>query len=252
MLTAYFDESYNQLSEKRPNDPLLFTVGCCLSTVEEWRKLGVRWKSELKRKPRIPFFHMTDYESRHRYFSDWSNVMRVKRLQRFHQIMKDHIKYHFSGTVNRADIDTIFSKRKGKQPLLDYYFFGTVVCMDAISTWCEKNQYDKPIHYVFAHLDKQGSYFDEWFAHCLNTPELRKRYRLASMWARGIMKDVPQLQAADILAYEMNKRAVNEFGEGKNFVRKSLDNLNFENCDSLYYGIDEIRAVADDINQETK
>ena len=37
---------------------------------------------------------------------------------------------------------------------------------------------------------------------------------------------VTQLQAADIIAYEVNKRAANYIGEAENFMRKSFDNLN--------------------------
>lgn len=39
------------------------------------------------------------------------------------------------------------------------------------------------------------------------------------------MKEVVQLQAADVIAYELNKRAVNSVTGGRQFVRKSLDNL---------------------------
>jgi hypothetical protein len=39
------------------------------------------------------------------------------------------------------------------------------------------------------------------------------------------MRDVVQLQAADIIAYELNKRTVNEIGINPRFVRLSLDNL---------------------------
>ena len=62
------------------------------------------------------------------------------------------------------------------------------------------------------------------------------------------MKEVPQLQAADIIAYEFNKRAVNEISPDENYIRKSLDNLDFEgNCTPLYYGVGQVISIMEDM-----
>jgi hypothetical protein len=45
------------------------------------------------------------------------------------------------------------------------------------------------------------------------------------MWSKGLMREVSQLQAADIAAYELNKRAVNHISFKPQFIRKSLNNL---------------------------
>jgi hypothetical protein len=63
------------------------------------------------------------------------------------------------------------------------------------------------------------------FGEVLASSDLKRRYRTRDRWVKGIMKDVVPLQAADILAYELNKRAVNSVGAGVQRVRKSLDNL---------------------------
>jgi len=39
------------------------------------------------------------------------------------------------------------------------------------------------------------------------------------------MRDFSPLQAADIIAYEMNKRVVNHVSIKPNFIRRSLNNL---------------------------
>jgi len=247
VLVAYFDESYNQRSINNLADPLVYTVGCCLSTKEQWLKYRVRWQSALKQ-AKIKHFHMTDFEAGKGDYASWSKLVAIERLKRFHSIMNDHIMFNCASVVNCADFDTFTSKkvkRRKKQPKLDYYSFDVIVCMDAIGNWCTKNNYNEPINYVFAHLDKQGSFLDEWFAYCSSNPVLKKRYRLSSVWAKGLMRDVPELQAPDIVAYEMNKRAANEYGRAEKFTRKSLANLNFDydKIEPLYYSMDEIKSI---------
>jgi len=80
-------------------------------------------------------------------------------------------------------------------------------------------------YYVFAELTGQGNELDRVFRRVLKTPASKKFLRLTGMWSKGLMRDVSQLQAADIVAYELNKRVVNHVGTSPKFVRQSLDNL---------------------------
>ncbi len=100
---------------------------------------------------------------------------------------------------------------------------------------------DEPRHYVFADLEKQGGALDPMFRYMLSSAELTKKYRLSGMWTKGIMSKVTQLQASDIVAYEINKRAANLMGEGKKFIRRLLQNMNlYKNFAPLYFGAVEI------------
>jgi hypothetical protein len=83
------------------------------------------------------------------------------------------------------------------------------------------------------------------FGMLLAEPEGRRQYRLNGTWTKGFPWDVVQLQAADIIAYEINKRAVNEYSEGVKFTRKSLHNLNldYEKFEPIYWGKEELKSL---------
>jgi hypothetical protein len=73
MLVAYLDESYNHPTIKEPNPPLVYTVGCWLSSVEKWQRFRKQWKAELKNRG-LDFFHMSRFESRIGEYEDWSTA----------------------------------------------------------------------------------------------------------------------------------------------------------------------------------
>jgi hypothetical protein len=244
VLTAYFDESYNQPKDSNKGEHLIYAVGCCLSTKEQWTKFNVKWKSALEAEPKIDYFHMCDFEFGAPPYTDWSDSVRKERLQRFHTILKEHTIFNCASVVSRDDFDTVPIKRY-KLPNFDYYTFNVIVCMDEIASWCRKNNHNEPIRYFFSHIVKQGAYLDEWFSYCLRHPELKKRYRMFESWSKGLMKDVPPLQAADIIAYEMNKRAANEYGKTKQYFRPELDSLNLppDRFNALFYGKEELHDI---------
>ena len=252
MFTAYFDESYNVRTEKNPDDPLVYTVAACISTVDEWRKFRVRWRAALNQKPKLDFFHMTDFEGRFGEFAKLGKADGLERLERFHSIMRDHVKFSVSISLDKEGFDEVLSQYqigRTKRVWPDYYLFGVIAAGRVIQGWADREKVDGPIQYIFAHLDKQGPTLDRWFSHALNDPEVRSALRLASTWGKALMKDEPALQAADIVAYEFSKRAVNEYGPKDNRVRKSLQNLRFtyDKVEPLYYDKERIRALMENI-----
>jgi hypothetical protein len=244
VLTAYFDESYNQHTAKNPDDPLLYTVGCWVSTFGQWKKFNRKWRSEI-RTAGVDWFHMSEYESRHGDYAAWSDLKRIGVLKRLHRIIKDHTIKGVTVSVNCAHFDeviknTSWKKTFGKTP----YGFDVRMGLKFIAEWADDNNIQEPINYVFAELKGQGNELDEIFRVCLKNPPVKKWMRLTGMWTKGFMRDVSQLQSADIVAYELNKRAVNEISGNKKFVRKSLENLAAgiyeKRLAPLYFGRDEL------------
>jgi hypothetical protein len=224
VLTAYLDESYNQHTPKNPNDPLCYTVGCWLSSFEQWKKFNKEWRREIGN-ARIDWFHMSEYESRLNEYEDWSNVKRIGVLKRLHRIIKDHTLCGVTLSVNCADYDTLITGDLVRAFGKSYYAFNVRMIMKDLAEWCDANNHPGPIHYVFAELQGQGNELDKIFREALREPRMKSWLRLSGMWSKGLMRDVTQLQAADIVAYEINKRAVNYVSAKPQFVRKSLDNL---------------------------
>lgn len=242
MLTAYFDESYNQRTAKNPNTPLFYTVACWLSTVEQWKKFGKKWTAILHGVG-IQNFHMKDYESRQKEYKDWPNAKRIKVLQQLHSAIKQHKVYGCSITVNCNAYDVqvkpllMYRKHLG----MSYYGFCVQRCIMEMNEWCDKKQYPGPIQYMFAELQKQAGALDRIFVEQLRDQELKGKYRLSGTWTKALAACVPQLQAADIIAYEANKWAVEYMNKGEPVMRKSLENLRLINdFDHYYFGSYEI------------
>jgi len=238
VLEAYFDESYNHRTKAKPNEPLVGTIACWLSTVELWKKFNKRWRRALLELG-IESFHMKDYEARQGIFGTWQNKERIERLRQLHRIMKDQTIYGCSMSVNVDDYERKilsepeFARYFGKS----WYAYGIRGCIKQLAVWCDLSSYESAdsIAYVFGEFPKQGAELDRLFKEMLGTPVEKKRYRVSATWTKGVMKEVVQLQAADVIAYELNKRAVNSISGGPQFVRKSLDNLRLSKNFSAEY-----------------
>lgn len=227
MLIAYLDESYNHRTEKNPNDPLIYTVACCVSTRERWSRFSKQWKSAL-RSMGLDHFHMTHFENRKGDYEHWGDLTRHAFFRRLKIIIKENVLYTTTLSVNCADYDELIKGEMRTEWGKTYYGFDVRLILKHLGEWADETGYQGTIHYVFAELNKQGSELDRIFRLCLSRPDVRERYRLHGMWTKGLMRDVVQLQAADVFAYELNKRAVNHFGTGKKTVRKTLDLFQYE------------------------
>ena len=174
VLYAYFDESYNHPNSKRPNDPLIYTVACYLSPVEQWKKFGRKWKDVLA-EAGIEAFHMNRYENRIGEYADWSESKRIKVLQDLHKIIGQHTIYSSAFVADRVAFDEIVTAEarrvfSARSP----YAFNAFSCMSEINYWCDQHGYKDSIHYVFPHLDKQGGDLDEFFNRALKNDQLKK------------------------------------------------------------------------------
>jgi hypothetical protein len=228
MLEAYFDESYNHRTRERPDDPLVGTIACWVSTSGLWKKFAKRWRRALTNFA-IESFHMKDYEARQGGYRTWNNEERVERLKQLHRIMRDQAVYGCSISINLEDYERkILSEREFARYFgRSWYAYGVRGCIKQLAVWCDKSSYKSPgpIRYVFGEYPKQAGELDRLFNEMLNTPIEKQRYRVSCSWTKAVMKDTAPLQAADVIAYELNKRAVNSISGGRQFVRKSLDNL---------------------------
>jgi hypothetical protein len=253
VLHAYFDESYNHRTERNPYDPLLYTVACWLAPVSQWKKFEKQWGSAL-RSVALEDFHMKEYEGRRGDYEGWPNIRRVNFLKRLHRIIKDHVIFGCSYTLDRSAFDALVDENwKSAFGTKSCYGFAVFSCLDELSRWCDRNGYeDEKIHHVFAHMQKQGSDLDAIFNALLKEPALKQSVKLTGMWSKGLAKDVPQLQAADILAYEINKQAINTFGTGTREIRKSLQNLHLYSRGKFhagYYGREQLAQMMVDLKR---
>src|SRR5258706_10341949 len=110
MLTAYFDESYNHAHPKRPDEPLIYSVGCWLSTDEKWERFAKRWK-QILHQAGVDHFHMSKFESRLPPYNTWSNLKRISVQQKLWKTVFDNTLFGSVPMVHRADWDSMIKRR---------------------------------------------------------------------------------------------------------------------------------------------
>ena len=256
VLKAYFDESYNQPNPKRPNEPLLYTVGCWLSTAEKWSKFDKRWKRILE-DAGIEYFHASTFESRFPPYDGWSDTKRLRVQQDLLRAISDYTIFGSAPMVHRGDWEKFIEKRPalrdafGRTP----YGFDVMAAIGMVTDWCNRNDYSGPVRYIFAELKGQGNVLDFIFKTLLENREIRERYRLDGTWSKGLMRLIRPLQAADIIAYEFNKRAANHMSPDRKTIRGTLRYLNQRglsdaNVDPIYFGKTELHTWGNDVVKE--
>lgn len=196
MIWAYHDES----GEYDTSGKLLnLTMGCCVSPIEKWRVLEAGWKAVLK-EHHLSDFHMTDFEAwRPPFDFKLDNGERDKAkhnllLNSLIDLMIENI----DGIHGYASTSIL---RDGDNAHREYYedcIIGSVA--NAVhQTW---EAYHKPVNMVF---DRQN-HFPEIgvrdYVAFYDFGEAKERIRSCTI---GKSDEIPALQAADILAFEMSK-----------------------------------------------
>jgi len=146
VLYAYFDESYNQPTAKRPNDPLVYTVAAYLAPCVQWKKFGRKWKSALRQIDlEDEGFHMNKYENRIGVYADWSDLKRIGVIKRLHRIIKDHVVYSCAFSIDSVAFgELVPPELKRDVYAKSCYAFDAFCCMTELSSWCEKMAIQSP------------------------------------------------------------------------------------------------------------
>jgi hypothetical protein len=229
MLTVYFDESYNHLTDKEPKIPLVYTVGGYLSTVQQWIAFESEW-SEVLKKENIPYFHMADFESGFSYYKGWSKEKRIRFLQKLHEIIHKYVLKGFVASIVLSDYDKLTAEQK-EIVFGEPHMCALFTCMKKIVTMCDDLNLYEPIAFVFENSAYNGQIID---AFDKIPDDEKQRYRVGTVSFAG--KEVVPLQASDILSYEVMKglvRIVDENNSRK--PRASILNLAAPRIDEWYY-----------------
>lgn len=141
---AYFDESYTH-----PPAPLVYSIGCYVSSGTQWKKFQKEWKRALT-EAGIEYFHMVDFQACKPPYDVWSKQKRVSFLKILHKIIHGRVQRSFTTTVIIEDYNRLTEEQKRA--------FGTphtcsaINCMKHIADWCEESNYDMAMAYVLTRL----------------------------------------------------------------------------------------------------
>ena len=210
-------------------------MACWFADDAGWKNFDKEWRKAM-RSAGVSSFHMKDFESRYGPYEDWPNIKRVGVITRLNRIIRQHRIYGCSFSADREAFNELVTPDVTKAfAAKTVYGFGAFSCMEQLAEWRSQNGFDGPTRYLFAKLNKQGGDLDRMFTYGLKHDGMKKRYGIVRTWEKELANKVPGLQAADILAYEVNKRVVNMFGFGEQVVRKSLLSMRLT-VGGRYYG----------------
>jgi hypothetical protein len=213
MFTGYFDESGTHASSP------VVCVGGCVSTAEQWSLFQREW-NEVLAEAGVEVFHMSEFESRRGPYKDWDNEKRRYVQAKLLKIIQDRVKVGIAVSVVRSDYDKVMTP--GRRYTHDGpYAFCASMCFMYTAAWAEDKGYDQSIPYVFEDGVLERKELRDQFENAYKNARARQYYRLKSLtW--GDKKEYVQLQAADILVYEIYKQTLRSIGVESRPPRTSM------------------------------
>jgi hypothetical protein len=225
---AFIDESI-----QTRHGSTMVAVTAYVATFERWLKLEEEWRAILrrfrvpldgKRDHREPFFHMTDFIARKKQFqNDWSDEKRDRFIELLTTTASEHTILGAGCGVlvdeyERAMPDDIRSRWR------DPYFF-CVWAVLSILMGVERHYrvtLPKPIWCLFDRKQKAQKFAGEIF---YTLKRLKDKNAVLREMAFGSMPETPQLQAADLLVYEVCRHRLEAEYNPSAGIRKSMDKL---------------------------
>jgi Protein of unknown function (DUF3800) len=241
MIAAYFDDSGTD-----PKHPAL-VIGGCVATVENWIDFQGEWQEALVQYG-LNHFHMTDFDNKWGDFAldKLPQEKRIPLQSRLLDILKRRIQAIVVVSTNKHDYKSV-QDRYG----CTVYAYTAFQCLSGIQAWADEVHYEGPIAYFFDQgggskaLGGKGS-LDQLRDSIVKDPVLGQRFRMRSVksWDYGYAKQMPPLQAADLVAYEAWKDLQNDFfSKTKTHWRTSAGKLiMMERVYQAYFGKDEFVA----------
>jgi uncharacterized protein DUF3800 len=235
MFTVYCDESGTHA------DSGATVVACYVGHAKQWQAFGREWRVLLDSEE-IKILHRTDLENFRGEFKGWTDERRIDFLRRAHQIIRTRTVCGFAYAVAKRDFERVMDRQIDKA-LGGIYGWCVQDCMVAVAQWAKRTGKSDPINYVLEDVDDIEGVCG-LFSFVTKHSEYREQY-LVGTWSFASKKCVIQLQAADLLAYEVYKDAVNNVVNNRRILRKSARDL-IRACDRInFWDEAKLRAYLD-------
>jgi hypothetical protein len=215
MLTIYMDDSGSG-----PTQGYAVAAGW-IAKMPAWKLFDKDWaKVTGTESHKIECLHTADFVSGYKDFKDWGDLdKKAATLKKLRAIIKKRALKGFGFCVIKKDFDELVPDQLRSQGFQNHYTYAIRRILGIIHHWRgELNLLDEPIEYVFDYMDKRdprrreiervfdssGAEEDNFTSYGIHKePIFRSR------------KDVPVLQAADLLAWTMYQAMLNEVGKEK-------------------------------------
>ena len=192
MLICHMDESGSQST---------FTMACAISDDRKWLRLDKEWKKALD-EFHVPYLHMRELIARKGPYTDWPQYRVDSFVRRFIWIFKSHVMGWCANTVIIRDFYEVV-KTDRKKKLRNPYYHAFKTCISGALVFARDQSCADSVSFV---LDRGGAsearlaYYLALFKQIEGLPRERLGVLLFGNDERN-----NALQAADLLAYEVQK-----------------------------------------------
>lgn len=207
MMHAYFDESGTH-----SKDAILWVAGY-LFEADQCLRFEREWSARLAESG-ISIFHAVDCAHRNKEFESKSREDCDALLIDLIELIRKYAALQVTCAISQRWFDAL-RPTTWKAIYGDAYALGATICLQSISSWCNDNAYFGRIAYFFEENKEGQSSASRFMDFVTSHPALKTLYRHHSHIFMAKPDAVP-LQAADLLAWEMNKEMV----EAQNTPRK--------------------------------
>ncbi|MFZ0478233.1 MAG: DUF3800 domain-containing protein [Terriglobales bacterium] len=198
-VTAYLDESKSDS---------WFVLGGLVSTASSWKRFSREWEKVLQ-EYKVPYLHMKEFAFSRGPFEGWKESQRRSLLSRLLFLIKSPREpiSSFSCDFEHLVFDEIFPPKFQAQQ--NHYVFALQSCISGITLHCERHTPLSQGEHVVLVFDQNAQFSPralEAFNGYKTNPFLSENERgLVGSLSFADDKEVIPLQAADLLAYEINK-----------------------------------------------
>lgn len=219
-------ESY--LDESSDGDNHIISVAGVASSSSEWVRFSNQWRST-----RHQFgvgdevtFHMTDFENIetpgtvYEPFSGWEKEKRISFIRSLALAASKFCDFAIGAAVIQKDFDAVI-RQNAEGKFSSPYSWCAQSCMDLVKRWSDEQLSTDPVSYFaeagYDYAGELANIFNKAYR-CKHT---RYDFRLNSLSFAPKGSLLP-LEAADFLAYEVNKAMLRKVGLDSRPERKSL------------------------------
>jgi hypothetical protein len=222
VLTAYLDVSETCGPPAAPGLPLLVVAGF-VGEGGRWARCERRWRAALSKAGTV-HFDMTDFEAKKASpWNEWTEQKRRAVLDRLVTLTMSTALMGTAGVVRMDDYDGLEedAKRRLGSPLA----LAASTCVRAIAYWCERQGINEKVAYVLEGGDPALPRFREALSQVMDqSDDFKNKARIRSMTV-ACKREVPFLQMASILAWEVAYHAPRCLGVDRRRTRRSMDRL---------------------------
>jgi hypothetical protein len=203
MFAVYFDDSGTHTESD------VAIAACYIGTLDRWELLASDWDSAMKAEG-FTKFGMADILGGKGEFRNWSDTKRDRLIRRLITDICCRASIGVCVSVPKVAYDNaIQGKIRGRFGKF-HYTFAVRSCLTQIKGWRERHGITGPMQYVFDRMSQGKGEIIEALEYHLSTG----RAQLSGLEREGYSfqdkAGLPPLQAADILAHETYRCAVNE------------------------------------------